>query len=88
MEWGRPVDEYVFIVTAFVWRPDAFLGFRETEDTRFVLLKAGDDGSAEYASIGVWWRGSAEQPDSAEPFAALVRSVADDINSPVKASIR
>ncbi len=88
MEWGRPVDEYGFIGTAFVWRPEVFAGFRETEDTRFVLLKAGEDGSAEYASIGVWWRGSAEQPASAEPFAALVRSVADDINSPVKTAIQ
>jgi hypothetical protein len=87
LAWGRPVDEYGIIGTAFVWRPDQCRDIHETGDTRFILLDPGDDGAASYRSVGVWYRASAEQPAAMEPFTALVRELAIGLNNPVRMEI-
>jgi hypothetical protein len=87
LAWGRPVEEYGIIGTAFMWHSERYRGIHETGDTRFILLDPDDAGAVSYRSVGVWCRASAEQPAVMDPFTVLVRELAIGLNSPVRVEI-
>ncbi len=87
MAWGRPVEEYGTIGTAFIWQPDRCRGMYETDDARFVRLEPGDDMTVSYLTLAIWYRASSEQPAEQEAFIAMVEELSLGFKNPVRVEI-
>jgi len=82
--WGSPEKEYGIIGTALLWNPEKSVGFYENEDGFFIKLKADNNFSAEYKSVAVWNRASADLPDSPKDFENYIKSLSEKFRNPVK----
>ena len=88
LSYGIPVGEYGTIATALIWNPGDAVGEYETEDGHFIKLKLDSDGTARYRSVAVWYRASAEQPESLTTFESYVHELALCFNTPLKISVK
>jgi len=87
LAWGRPLEEYGTIGTAFVWHPERSRGIHETHDARFVRLEPDGTGMVDYRTLAVWYRASSDQPADQDSFFALVRELAVGLRNPVEAVV-
>jgi len=85
---GSPVEEYGTIGTALIWNTEDAQGIYENEGGCFVKLKPSADGMVRYLSLAVWYRGSAEQPVSREPFITMVEKLAQEFTNTVTVDIK
>jgi hypothetical protein len=81
-------DEYGTIGLALVWNPTVFAGMAETNEGRFIKLKSASDGSVQYLSAAVWFRGSDEQPSSMNALVKMADELAQRFRNPVKVEIK
>ncbi|MDP2984333.1 MAG: DUF4861 family protein [Candidatus Latescibacter sp.] len=80
-------DEYGAIGLALIWNPGAFAGMAETNEGRFIKLKPSPDGSVKYLSMGVWYRGSAEQPASMDALVKMADELSQGFRNPLQVEI-
>ena len=88
LSYGIPVGEYGTIATALIWNPGDAGGEEETEDGHFIKLKLDSDGTARYRCVAVWYRASADQPESLTTFESYVQELAMCFNTPLKINVQ
>lgn len=88
LSYGIPVSEYGTIATALIWNPGDAEGEEETKDGHFIKLKPDSKGIVHYRSVAVWYRASADQPESLTTFESYVQRLALCFNTPLKITVQ
>lgn len=85
--FGSPLGEYGTIATAFIWNPEDLRDVVDTGESTFIKLKPDSEGQVHYRSVAVWYRASADQPESSKAFEEYVKGMAQCFRNPVKVTI-